>query len=509
VLQTPAPAGHSKNRQPHYLPKRARSKGTRSLGDAAARGTGMTLATQGLGAVLQFGSVVVLARLLTPADFGLIAMVTSVIGVADLIRDFGLSSAAIQSKTLSDDERTNLFWVNTALGAGCALLAIALQHPIASAYSESKLAPVVVALAVVFLISGANTQFRADLTRSLRFTALSMSDLAAQAAGVAVAIALAVGGAGLWAIVWQQIAAAIVGFLINIVSCRWIPGLPRRGVSLQRFFRFGGGLLGTQVIHYINKNIDNIAIGLRWGAVPLGLYSRAYQLLMTPLNTINAPMTSVALPVLSRVQEDDETFVRYLGKVQLVGCYITATIFAVAAGLSHPLVMVLFGKRWEEVAPIFAVLAIGGIFRAVQQIGYWIYLARGLTGAQLRQFLFTGPMTIACILIGLPWGPIGVAVGHSVAYFLQWIISLAHSSKRAHISSKPLFINGIRAMLLVSAPCGGLAFLGSRMPVPYIAQLFVGVGFGVCYLLLACLVFPTVRTDTKTVLQFSKRAIGR
>lgn len=480
-----------------------------SLSDVAARGTGLTLLTQALRAVLQIASVVVLARLLTPRDFGLIAMVTAVIGVADLVRDFGLSSAAVQSRTLSDDERTNLFWVNLGLGVACCVAAVLATPLIVAVYGQPELAAIVWGLSTVFVLSGATTQFRADLTRTLRFRALVRADLVSQLVGVLVAVALALAGRGLWAIVCQQVVAAAVACALNVRSSQWRPGLPRRGVPLRRFFRFGGGLLGTQLVGYLTKNIDNIALGTFSGAVPLGYYSRAYQLLMTPLNTINAPMTRVALPVLSRVQDDDATYARYLAKVQLVACYLTATVFAVAAGLAEPLVLVLFGHDWTPVAPIFAVLALGGIFRAVAQISYWIYLSRGLPGAQFKQVLLTGPIMIVMILAGLPWGPVGVAVGHSVAYLLQWVVSLLHVGRAARVDSRPLFRNALRAIGLVSAPCGALAFLGSLAPAPPVAQLACGLALSGCYLVLAQLCLPSVRADTITVVSFGRRALGR
>src|ERR1700750_2003460 len=129
-----------------------------SLGDAAARGTGITLAVQAGRTILQFGSIVALARLLTPADFGLVAMVTAVIGVADLVRDFGLSLAAVQAPKLSHGERTNLFWANVGLGLACTLVAMAMTPFIVAGYHEPRLAPIVLALAPVFLLSGITTQ---------------------------------------------------------------------------------------------------------------------------------------------------------------------------------------------------------------------------------------------------------------------------------------------------------------------------------------------------------------
>lgn len=469
----------------------------------------MTLATQAVRILLQAASVVLLARLLDPRDFGLVAMVTAVIGVADLIRDFGLSSAAVQSKTLTDDERTNLFWANFGLGLACTLAVLAAQPLIVKGYGEPGIGPVILALAGVFVLSGANTQYRSDLTRRLRFLALSLSDVAAQATGIVVAVVLALNGAGLWALVAQQLTVAATALVINVVNVRWLPGLPKRRVSLRRFLRFGGNLFSTQLLGYLTKNVDNIALGALYGPVPLGFYSRGYQLLMMPLNQINAPMTNVALPVLSRVQDDDATYQRYVARAQLVAAYLTTTLFAAAAGLAVPLVDLLFGPRWAPVAPIFAVLAVGGVFRSVAQIAYWVYLSRGKTGEQLRMILWTRPIMIGIILAGLPWGAVGVAVGHSVAYFLFWLVSLITVGRAASVDSRALLRNARRAILYVSAPVGLVAWTATLLPVPSVAQIGLGLIFGALYLALTAAVVPVVRQDLGTVLGLLRRGLRR
>ena len=469
----------------------------------------MTLLTQGVRAALQFGSVVVIARLLAPDDFGLIAMVAAVIGIADLIRDFGLSTAAVQASTLSRPERTNLFWANLGLGVLCALVSVAATPLIVAVFDEPRLAPIVLALSVVFVLSGANTQYRADLTRSMRFGTLGTSDIASQVAGIAVAIGAALLGAQYWALVAQQITVAVVSLALNGYRAGWLPGLPRRSVSLARFFRFGGGLLGTQSVGYLIKNVDNIALGAFAGAAQLGIYSRGYQLLMTPLNTINAPMTRVAVPVLSKVQDDDVAFARYLSRAQVVGSLVTATVFAVAAGVAEPLVAVLFGPRWTAVAPVFAVLAIGGVFRSVSQISYWVYLARGVPGAQFRMSLVMAPLMIALILAGLPWGPVGVAAGHSVAYFVMWLVTLWHVGRAARVASRPLFTQALRTLCLVSLPAGLAAWGGSAAPWPALAQLGSGLAAAAAAVGLMHLAVPSLRRDAAVLLRFARRAAGR
>lgn len=478
-----------------------------SLGTSAARGTGVTLLTQALRTLLLFGSMVALARLLVPEDFGLVAMVAAVIGIADLVRDFGLSLAVMQSPTLSDDERTNLFWANLGFGVGCTVVAVAATPLIVLGYGEERLTPIVLSLAAVFTISGFTTQYRAGLARDMRYKALGLTDVTAQAVSIAVAVALAATGAGFWALVAQQITAAVVSAALCVRLGGWWPGLPRRATSIRRFLRFGGGVFGTQSITYVTKNVDNVAIGAALGAGPLGLYSRGYQLMMMPLNQVNAPMTQVALPVLSRVQQDDERFLAYLQKAQLVACYLTATLFAVATGLADPIVRVLFGPVWLDVVPIFAVLAVGGLFRAVAQIAYWAYLARGLAGSLLRQRLVTGPISIALILAGLPWGVVGVAAGHTAGALISWIVAVLHAGRAAGLDTRPLLWNAIRTILQIGVPCGLAAHAATYLAVPAFFQLLLGLVAAGLWVLLARLLFSRVRSDLALTMGFARQAV--
>lgn len=465
------------------------------LGRAAVRGAGATLLSQGARFALQMAALIVLARLLSPSAFGLVAMVTSAMGVAELIRDFGLSSAAIQAKHLDDAERTNLFWVNVAIGGACALVAAAAAPLIAELYSEPHVRPIVWSLAWLLLVSGMTTQFRAELSRSLRFTSLAVTDVVAQALGIATAITAALLGAGYWSLVGQQIVFVVTTCVLAVGLCRWRPGLPDRSVSIRRFFRFGGGVLGTQVLGYTTNNADNVGLGAVWGAGPLGIYSRAYQLLIVPLNQINTPMTRVVLPVLSRMQDDPAGYQRYIEKAQLIGSYLLATGFGVAAALSQPLVALLFGPRWSAVAPVFAVLALGGIFRGVGLVTYWIFLSRGLSSVQLKLYLVTRPVMIAVILAGLPWGPLGVAAGHSLAFALYWVVSLWYAGRRADVDAARLFRQAVRSLGLVTVPSALLALLGSSLAHRPLVQVLLGGGFAAGYLALVFTVSPRERSE--------------
>ncbi|MFT3798209.1 lipopolysaccharide biosynthesis protein [Microbacterium sp.] len=480
-----------------------------ALGDAAARGASITLFAQLYKAALQLVATMVLARMLSPDDFGLIAMVLSVIGISEIFRDFGLSSAAIQAKSVSTAERTNLFWANTGLGVSSAVVVAVSAPLIAMLYADARVTPVVVALAGSFVLSGMVTQYTADMSRRLMFRKMAIIEMVSPTIALGIAVVMALMGAGYWALVVQQLVSLAVLLALSVAAARWWPGVPRRDVSIRHFMKYGVALFGTQVIAYLTKNIDNIAIGVAWGATPLGYYDRAYQLLMAPLRQINAPMTRVALPVLSRVHDDPVRFERYLLRAQIVGGYVTATVFALAASLAKDIVLIVFGADWLPIVPIFTILALGGVLRAVSQISYWIFLASGHPGAQLKMYLVTRPLMILVIVAGVPWGAMGVAVGSTVAYSLHWIISLIWSCRVAGLRPRLLLMNTVRILVTVSIPAGVVSWLVTLLGWPSVPTIAAGLLAVAVYLIVVAGLSASARRDLVIVVDFAVRAVGR
>lgn len=475
----------------------------------ATRGTAVTLMAQGIRLVLQVASLVALAHILRPADFGLVAMVTAILGIAEILRDFGLSSAAIQARHLSDDERTNLFWANLGIGALCSVAAASCSGLIAHMYGRSDLVAVSLSLSWLFLVSGANTQFRAELARSLRFTNLAITDIAAQFAAVTVAVGSALLGLSYWSIVLQQTVFVITTCTLNVAMCTWRPTRPKRHVSLRRFFRYGGGLLGMQVLGYGTNNVDTITLGAVWGPGPVGLYSRGYQLLMVPLSQIGAAMVRVMLPVMSRAQDDEVAFGRLIRRAQVLCGYGFGLGYSVAAGLAAPTVLLLFGSSWRGVTPIFAILAVGGVFRGLAQTTYWICLAKGVTGSQLRFYLIARPFMILAIVAGLPWGPVGVAVGHSIAFMVEWVAAAWWVARAADMDWRPLLRIPLRMVVVVCLPAGSLAFVSTLISAAPIASIAIGAGAVLGYILLLRLISPIERGDLNTVAAAVRRVGAR
>lgn len=483
-------------------PEHPAGSASQGLGRRAARGAAVTVAGQGGRILLQVVSVVVLARLLTPHDYGLVAMVFAIIGIGEVFRDFGLSSAAVQAPTLSRGQRDNLFWINSGLGIALAALVFLFAPLIAMLYSEPEVESLARVLALTFVLNGLTTQFRADRNRNLRFTVLAVSDITAALVGLGVALVTALAGWGYWALASQQLSQGLVGLVILAVSARWIPHLPDRTAPMRPLMRFGGNLVASQLIGYVTNNIDSVIIGVRLGAAPLGIYNRGYQLLMQPLSQLRAPTTSVALPVLSRLSDDAARYGAFVVRGQQALGYSLVAGLAIAIAAAEPLTALLLGPQWSEVPPILSLLAVAGIFQTLAYVGYWVYLSRGLTGDLLRYTMVTSVIKIACIVVGSNWGLIGVAAGYAIGPALAWPISLLWLSRRTDLPLRPLLTGACR-MLAVAASGAALGWFCSFQlnSAGNVVQILAAIGAVVLVYALAGLLIRPVRRDLAAVLE--------
>lgn len=481
-----------------------------TLSESAARGSAVTLFFQAIKLIVMLASIVVLARLISPDQYGLMAMAMAMIGVAEIFRDFGLSTAALQAKDLTAQQQTNLWWINLAIGTALTLVVFLLAQPIAGFYGQPALIPVIQVVSVIYLLGSASTQFRVHINRQLRFVALSTADIVPYALGFLAALGMALLGAGVWALVVQQIVAAFSGLILSVLFAHWWPGLPRRA-SMSHLVKFGLSLAATQTISYATRNVDSIALGRVWGANVVGTYDRAYQLMVMPLNQINAPLSKVAIPVLARLQDEKERLVAYVRQAQLVAIYVTAAGFALLAALGPQVVEVLLGPDWAPSGLIVSALAVGGVFRSLVQICYWIYMSQGLATAQLKYFAVAQPLLIAVTLAGLPWGAIGVAVAHSIGFSLYWAASLLWVGRVAQIGVGPLFLDAARGVLLFGAPAGLAAWLAVTLTPAFnpVLEILIGVAAALLWFALSRTVFPRVRKDIGALARFAKLALSR
>jgi PST family polysaccharide transporter len=470
----------------------------------------VTLAGQAARVIVQLAGIVILARLLSIADFGLLAMVVAITGAAEVFRDFGLSTAAVQAKTLSRDERDNLFWANTVIGIGLAVVVFACAPLVAMLYGEPALVPITQALAGVFAVNGLSTQYRASLNRSFRFTALAIADVSSAAAGLGLAVVAAVLGMGVWALVIQQVAIAVVGLIVLAALARWRPGLPKRGVSIRPFVGFGVHLVVSQFVQYAARNTDSVVIGAWLGPTALGLYDRAYRLFMVPLTQINVPASKVAVPVLARLQDDKERYDRYILHGQSLLLQVMVPVFALLCAQGHAVILIALGDKWLGAVLIFQILTVTGLARAAGIATYWVALSKGLTKVSMYLAFISAPITIGAVLIGANWGVVGVAAGTSIAALVLWPIGLWFYGRMSDAPVWAMFVSALKPIVAY-----GLCGLASWLSVAFVswpnafAELGVGVAVFVVTAGLAWLVWPAHRRDVNRVLASRRQLSGR
>jgi len=480
-----------------------------SLAHSAARGAYFTLAAQAARIVLQLLSVVILARILSPHDYGLLAIVLVVVGLGEIFRDFGLTSASIQAPELSAGQRDNLFWINAGMGVVLTAVMFSLSWAIGAVTGEPELVGISQWLSLSFLLNGLATQHRANLMRDLKLRPLAVIDVASSAIALAVAIAVAIAGAGYWALVVQQLVTSIVVLAGVVIAGRWVPRLYSRSHPVAQMVNFGWTLVATNLIGYASRQIDTVLISFRFGTVPLGLYNRAFQLIMTPLAQVRSPLQSVALPVLSRVQQDQPRFENYVTAAQLALGFLFGIPVAIVAGLAEPVVDIMLGSRWAEAAPMLRMFAIAGILTTVSFVGYWVYLARGLGAELLRYTIVTALLKVVCIVIGSFFGILGVAVAFAVHPALAWPISLSWLSRITPMPRRQLY-QGAGRIIAVSLAAGlaawgaGLIVAGTSSWLQLAAGLVAGLAVSAC-----ALVVPAYRRDAKTLSAFVRLMLTR
>ncbi len=374
--------------------------------------------------LLQSASTVVLARLLTPTDFGLVAMVTGITAVAVGFADLGLTEATIQRKEISHRQVSTLFWINVAIGLFLTLLTAAMAPVLAKFYREPRLLGVTLAVSSGFLLGGLRGQHNALLKRQMRFSEIALRDVSAYAVGFLVGIIMAWRGAGYWALVTFPLVQSFLQMMISFVVVKWTPGLPHFDSEVRSAVGFGGYVAASYAVFNWIRNIDNVLVGWYWGAGPLGLYSRAFNLLVLALNQITGPTSNVAIPAFSRVQGESEVFARYYLRIMNLIGWVSASLFGFLFVAAEPVIVIILGEKWRGAVPVFQILTISAIGQMLLESSLWILISRGQSARLFRLMLLMTPFVVVGILIGLPFGIKRVALSLSLTLLaiIPWIL---------------------------------------------------------------------------------------
>ncbi len=450
----------------------------KDLKQRVIRGGFAKICSQGAGFVVRMGSLMILARLLDPKDFGLVGMVTAVIGVFNLFRDFGLSAAAVQrNTTVTREQASTLFWVNILVGAILGLLSFAIAPFAVLFYHETRLFGITAALASGFLFNAAGVQHSAMLEREMRFTTLSVIDIISLLTSVLVGIGMALHGYGYWALVATTTVAPLVYTVCVWLTTAWVPGRPHRRVGVRSMMRFGGTLTLNGLVMYIATNFEKVLLGRFWGAEAIGVYGRAYQLVNMPNDNLNSAASGVAFAALSRLQDDPPRFRSYFLKGYALVLSLTVPVTVACALFAKDMISVFLGPKWQSAVTVVSLLAPTTLaFATINPLG-WLLMSLGLVGRGLRMALVFAPIMIAGYLIGLPYGPRGVAFAYSAMMTLSVIPMIAAAVRGTVISVRDVLLTVSRPLLSGIVTAGlvlGLQFWYSPYLLP-LPRLVLGV----------------------------------
>jgi O-antigen/teichoic acid export membrane protein len=429
----------------------------KDLKDRIIRGGFAKVCSQAANLLLRMGSLMVLGRLLSPKEFGLVGMVTAIVGVLNLFKDFGLSTATIQRTSVTEQQTSTLFWINIVVGGILGLLSLAIAPAVAAFYHEPRLIGVTAVLGAGFLFNAAGVQHSALLQRQMRFTTTATIDIFSLTISIAVGIGMALKGFGYWSLVGMTVTLPLVCTICMWLATGWVPGMPKRRVGIRSMMRFGGTLTLNGLVVYVAYNLEKVLLGRFWGAEAIGIYGRAYQLITIPTDNLNSAIGGVAFSALSRIKEDQPRFKSYFLKGYSFVVAMTIPITLFCALFAHDMISVVLGQKWMEAVPIFRLLAPTILIFALINPMAWLLFSLGLVGRSLKIALVLAPLVITGYLVGLPYGPKGIALAYSTVMTLWVVPHIAWCVRGTVISLRDIF-DAVRRPLVSSVVAATLAF---------------------------------------------------
>lgn len=462
----------------------------------AARGYRATLVTQAIRLLCKAAAVVVVARLVTPADHGRFAMAASVFLMLVLFRDAGLGPAAVQARALSDEQRSTLARAHAWLGAALGVATIALAPVVAWFYREPQVVGLLSTMAFTFVLLGFNSWPRVLLTRELRFTELNRIETVAAVGATLAMIVAAAGGAGPYAFVVFLIVTELVTLVLVQRVSRWRPRVAARWESLSGLWRPGFDVTGHQLLTAVGQQLDSLLMGRWFGAAPLGFYNRPNQLLALANQHVCGPLVQVLMATLSRIGPSGPDFVPHVRQTANLIGYVTLPLAGLCAALPHESVRLVLGAAWPDAAPLLRWLAASW---AAVYLGSIVY-ALGVAARQTRRLALISAVDVGALLAGL-WagrshGPTGLAAGVALAHLGLLVPRLWWISRGTPLRLRD-FAVAYAGPVLLATTLGAGARLGARLTATgtWTSQLTLGLGGSVFFGGIVLLAAPFVRRE--------------
>jgi PST family polysaccharide transporter len=390
----------------------------------------------------------------------------------------GLSMATIQKAEINHSQVSTLFWINVAVSLVLTLILAVVAPVISWFYGEPRLTWITLALAGTFIFSGLTVQHQALLRRQMRFSVLAVIEIVSMCIGIIAAIVLAWYGAGYWALVGLSSATALSYVALVWVFCGWRPGLPVRRAGVRSMIAFGGHLTGFGIVNYFARNFDNILLGRFYGADVLGLYSRAYNIMMLPITQVREPLNAVAIPALSHIQNEPVRYKKYYIKLVALLAFITMPLMVFLFVCADEVIGLLLGSKWSGAADIFKILCIAAFIQPVATTWGLVLVSLGQSKRYFKWGIVNSVVILISFILGLPWGAIGVAAAYTIVSYALLPPTLWYCFRQTPISITDFFSAIMRPM--IASVCMGAAIFPGYLFLAYQPDIVV---VGACFLI--------------------------
>jgi O-antigen/teichoic acid export membrane protein len=469
------------------------------------RGLGWKVVSQVINQGTRIAVGILLAHLLTPHEFGLAAMALVFTGIASIFTDLALGTALIQRPTITEEDRSTVFWTTMAAGVSMTAVGIALAPAAGAFFSTPAVTSLFAATSLLALLSAFAVTQEALLTREMSFRSLELREIAATMLAAITGVVMAFAGFGAWAIIGQALCAGAVRAVLVWRLSPWRPRWIYSRESLRTLGSFGTKTLVARFLGYLNLNADNLLVGKYIGSNALGVYAVAYNVMFLPISRFALPIQQVLFAAFVRLQHEPAR----LGQAWLRGGRLisaaTVPAFLGMAVVAPDFVPVIFGDRWHKAIPVLQILSLAGVAHSVQTLNWSVIQAFGKAGLLLRFMIFACVVTVGAFVIGLQWGIVGVATSFAVSRVVVLIVNTRVTCRTAGvaISAFTRSLSGVLALSLAMAAAvygGRLALL--RMDVPAADRLLILVVLGASlYAVLVWWRTPDLVAEARALLQ--------
>jgi O-antigen/teichoic acid export membrane protein len=468
---------------------------SKDLGRLALRGGVISLAMQYGNGALQIASAIVLARLLAPEDFGLVAIVTVLTSFAPFLIDSGLGDATAQRSKITPAQVSSLFWISSGIGLALALVVAACSPLIAWLYGEPRLGPIALCVAITFLLSGVSFQHTALLRRTIQFGKIGQIQFLGNLAGVVVAVVAAVYGYGYWALVLRPIATSFCVACGVWLACRWRPGPPVFDSEVKSMLRFGLHVVGFSVAYTVSRAVDRIALGLFYRPDQVGYYQNAVNLYENSIYTALVQMHAVGSAALSKLQSNPVALRQKYEAALSMLAFFVMPLAAILSVTAEDLTVILLGEKWRMAGSLLSIIALRGIFNVVEASQGWLHLSIGRADRWRNWGIVSLGVQIAVVLAGLPFGARGVAIATVVASSLIAVPSIVYAGRPIGIGAA-LVIRAVGPQLIgaISAAAAGW-WLQTTLLADYSSFLRILLSGGFCTCVYLAIVVGLFRSN--------------